>query len=671
MKFKRIIVFVVPVFLLAAGIGPKENVNAAADAETEKTADFCLTETEEAYAKTIRGRSIKLGTADPEAYGLDENGLEYGTCMPFVNFIEYELGTNVDVINGDREEIYSKLQNREIDLMFGVPCGEDGTDGLWYAAAIAEKRLLPVVNRNSCRQETGMLSDIRAGLIKGSPESIAALPYLHSVRETVYFNTDEEMMEAIVSGTIDAAVITEDRCGSIYGNKDLEIIPAMQGAGYRYTVATAKSEYSALLSIFSRFLTQTEEGGDFSEAVEANRLRYHTEFFKEKEKKLIGNIAKRYDRINIYLSGAADIPMAFGGSEDVNGIYPDIISFFRQATGTDPVILSDKDEDLRVNDLAENKIQAYCGLVKTDMTVTEFDFSDGIYENSFVAAVKAENEELFSYDIREMTWGVAANAAPIFESSVFAGHLREYGSVEELLEAVDNGDVDGAVVKQTVIDGANLSCGAGRYKTRDDIRIPVYEYIAFCKDNAELNTCFNRLISWYRITHPDYGNSFMNAANENRNVMVSNHLDKVRAQKLLAVACAVAGALLLYAAAKTVILAKTRRLFSAKMRVVCPAGKASDMIELDLKKQIIRSANGFSVFNLPEKDRRAEYTVAELSRLTGVDFKAHYNRIAAEGKTDFENDFSIYSRDCRYSYREKGTITGSTVISVVTKVTDI
>ncbi len=637
--------------------------------EINKDTTFGLTSEEENYIKTIRNDRLVIGVTDRSAYAVDDNGLEYGTVMPVVNFMEYELDMEVDIEYGNWASIYAKLLAGEIDFMYGLPFDENVANEVMLAAPISEKALLLIVNRENYKAQTRNLDGIDIGLVSDTPQSYYINPYLHSASSVNYYDGDDDMIEAIKRNEIDAAIITGDSEDVIFNYNGLRLISIMPELRYQYTIGTCKEKYSQLIDIFNRFLLRTEEGDAFYEEMLAQRLWYDIEYFTAKEKYSIERIKEAYGQINCYIPCLEDIPLAYYKDEDLIGIYPDMLNFFEEITGIEFVIKTDYNSTEALSALSNNKLQIYAGLVKNVENKSEYVFSDDIYENNLVLAIKAGDEEVDEEDIGKYYWGTTETILPLLSTSVFNNHIIGYNTTNELYEALKNGEIKGMLVKQSMLDYSNLLSDE-KYQVITDIKISAQEHLAYCRENSKLNELLDKLVFTYQVTHVGYENQFGNALVDYQQGMIENYLSRVNIQKYLVIASGIAIVLLLAITFTTIISTRKMKRLNAKMRTMCNSNSSMDILEINLGSEVIASSNGFKMFGLTQSESKDKFKVSELSELTGFDFKAHYMKIIEQDKDDFECEFSLRNHGRKYFLKEIGSLTGNYLVSTVIDISD-
>jgi diguanylate cyclase (GGDEF)-like protein len=97
-----------------------------------------------------------------------------------------------------------------------------------------------------------------------------------------------------------------------------------------------------------------------------------------------------------------------------------------------------------------------------------------------------------------------------------------------MLAGLEEKQVKGIITNQSVIDYYHIIDNGNQYNSILELSIPSFEYLAYNKENQELNVLINKLIRYYQIQHPDYKEKFGNTVQAYEEGIQKTHTSQAR-----------------------------------------------------------------------------------------------------------------------------------------------
>lgn len=511
-------------------------------AQKETDAGFSLTKEEEAYLLELQKRTITFGISESSAYLLKDQTV-LGTAVPLLEILENEFGLTVEVVSGSRKENQDRLLNGKLDFMYGVPAEPGETDAVMTDGTVlyladwlyTDPMYLAAADGNEFRAES-----LRLGLPEGFGRAEEIAEYLDAA-EILHYAVPEELFRDLAAGRIDAAVIAESFRESMLESDGMEIICGFSQFSDYYTFGTADAEYVQLLELFHRYLTEAEEGQELRRRICSEKQHFLMNYLLEAEGDLICAVKEEYETVRYALGSTDSLPFFYQQAGERTGILEELLQFITDYTG----ILFERIDELDGAEAAaaldENEIQLLAGWLENPENSLDFDFSPALAETALVPVVIST--QLFEKEqIAYCYWGAKEDAMPFLSGTIFDGRTLSFDSEAAMFQALQNGEVGGILVKKSCLDFYNFTSDTEKYQVAAGILIPVQEGIAYNKSNELLNTLMNRLISVYRLTHPDYEAQWEQAEEDYRSFLRDEY--SRQQEKELFVWKAAAGALL-------------------------------------------------------------------------------------------------------------------------------
>lgn len=685
---KRVFVFIFVAFLICA-VGPahKKAFLFAKESEAfgEKDIIFGITSEEEEYLETLRGKKLILGVTENSAFDIDDEGNAIGTAVPLLRFMEYELDLDIEVVKTDWKEGLLRTKNQSLDFIFDYDVGkaennkDDNTEkdgysggrdgkGLFCSEPIYESSVLMLVNQNNYSHNADELSGIKVGLVNDCPSTDYIMPYLSAVSEILYFESTQDMLKELKEQNIDACFITENAASAVYTDYELLAVGIFSQIRIPLGFATGNEEYKRIIEIFNRFLVATEEGDDFRKQINIERERYDIELFVNNEKKLIEEIKNKYKSVSYYAGEGMNLPVSYTEDGEIKGIVPEMFGFFSSITGIDFKAEENISSQWEAEEaLLRGDINLSTGIIINQDNRDDFGFSESFYGGHLCVIGNLNDEEISRDEIKKNYWGCLAGVKPLLKSTLFEERVLVYDSVPELILAVNQGEIRGAVVNQGVLDFYNMQKEKKSIKRLTDISIPCSERISFRKSDSELGELVKKLVHVYRVHYPDYVENRNDEMVNYRNELVGYYSREVSLRNRLIAAAFIAAACLLAIVCIIYFTSGKIRRLNTKLKTLAQSNDKVDIIEVDLNKNEIKSSSGFEIFGLnPAGGKEQETTkLSELSEKTGFDFKKHYEAILSRNRDCFEMEYEIRGKDRSCYLREIGNYSGKYIVSTL------
>lgn len=641
-----------------------------------KDTTFQLTEEEQAYIKLLKESKIRFGVTDKLEYHINENGEETGTAVPVINFIRYELDKNVEVISGTWNEIYEKSLQGEIDIMNNVYIGDNIEKNFYLGTSVYDTSIVAISNKINNKGKNGNFDNLSVGMVKNTAVEYYAMPYLYSSSEIKYYESTDSLVKALKQDKIDTAIMEGVFNELLYDDSQLMVSYAFPQLYISNTIGTCKDEYKPFIDIFNRFVDGTDEGDFMREQIGVERERYSIENFYYAEKKIINKIIEKFGVVKYYPGSGENLPMSYIENGSTKGVIKDLFDYFEEMSGIEFEEVKDIGElDDAMEKLSLNEIQFTADIVKNQSNKEYFGYSEPIYENRFIIITGVDNEEINNQNINEHYWGILSGHEALFKNSLFEEHIITFQTEKELLKAVSNNDISGAIVKEGLFDYYNMVLGEKKYKSITDISVPYTEQIAYNKDNKELNRLIEKMLHMYKLTYPDYEDKWEDITNNYRSIIVEYYLKEAKFRNRVFLAGTIISFLAVAAAVFIVLSTRKIRNLNMKLKVLVNSNKKVDIIEVNLNTECIKSSSNFTMFGIAETLRKKDskvrfYSLVQLSKQTGYDFINHYKNIKQHGKKIFEEEYIIEVKGKKICIREIGNVSKQYIVSTLFDVTD-
>ncbi len=517
----KIRVFIILMLVLGSVIGNQCSLAK----ETTKKGGFSLTEDEKQYLDTIRKDKITFGTTNPEEYSNNQGNESMGSAIPVIHFMENILELNITRVQGDWPVMYDNLQEQKVDFLYHVSINEGNSSKVYLASPIATSTVVLISGEASDRIKN--IEDIQVGMIKDASTEYYCLPYLQLAKRISYYDNLNQLLTALNKREIDAALTLEDNKSQIYEYDQLSIVRTFPQIQIDYTIGTCNKKYLPLIRIFNRYMEM--EGDNLRKHVNQENERYQREYFYQKEQKTIKAIEKEYSHIDYFAGIGMDYPVSYEQNQVKCGIVPDMISFFERITGIAFNENSNILQEEEANEaLISNEIQLASGIRISQESLEEYSFSDAIYQSQYILAVKSKEKKINNSDLNQYYWGIMEQDMPLFQNSIFDGHLISFLTKQEMLAGLEEKQVKGIITNQSVIDYNHIIDNGNKYNSILELSIPSSEYLAYNKENQELNELINKLIRYYQIQYPDYKEKFGNTIQAYEEGIQKTHTSQAR-----------------------------------------------------------------------------------------------------------------------------------------------
>lgn len=423
---------------------------------SEKETTFALTAEEEEKLSLIQDREITIGYAKSSEYSKTEDGLEYGLLVPVKKFLENELDFQVKMVLQREDALRDALEQKKIDLAF-VCETEKERSGALFSVPVYENELFYLSNQKGKKPDSGQVIGYRE---KCREEKTIGSSMISGCRAVSYGN-EAALFEAVQKGIVDGAVL--GKTAALEAGAKEGIWPVQLPQSVSMVLASWNGRMKEILSIFDRYVLQTEEGEIFQNQFEEEEKNYLKFCLSEIPQGIQSKVQKEYSRILYYAGEGEDYPVYYWENGEKKGKLPEFIAFFEEVCG---VPLEEISSDLKeIEELfEEGKVQL---VLTTDSFFEEkkmIYFSVPLMEEKLVCIANREQNGDEDY------WGITEENQEYFKAgrytarsmkntSLLSGNQIACSTKKELMQALLDGKIDQAVIKEGEADYLSLFSG--------------------------------------------------------------------------------------------------------------------------------------------------------------------------------------------------------------------
>lgn len=283
-----------------------------------------------------------------------------------------------------------------------------------------------------------------------------------------------------------------------------------------------------------------------------------------------------------------------------------------------------------------------------------YRFTDCIFEDSLAAVIMKDSVMAPVEDAGNYYWGVDSALLTMLDGSGLESRAVDFTNEKEMLTALRAGSIYGAFVRRSSIDAMLKSGEFKEYRQYEGISIPFCEGVLFKND-------------------PELGNAVMKAAEEVRSsgiykeydslAVCTNELADARSelQGFRTAVFIIAPLLLLMTVLACIFRCKYRkseRDAQAKLKVLFQDNPDIELMELDLRRQTLKSHGDFGVFGLAGRGLPDTLSLKKLEEMLGYNFAEHYRGVGELSLNAYHGTLVFYRGGIRYSIKEEGRRAG-------------
>lgn len=278
---------------------------------------------------------IKVAFPEAEGFSMtDSNGVRSGITYDFLTEISKYTGWKYEFIEGDREELLNKMMTGEIDMMGGVYYRDnlavyldypDNNMGNFYHFLFYKKDNSSIKSHN-ISTINGKTIGIHSSSVKRKERLISYLDYNELDCELIYFDTKQELEDALINEEIDIMLSND-----IKNQDKYRVVDKIAGENNFITVSK-NSEHIDIMTQLNETLEHIYEAD--SEFANKLYMKYfqssyiNTLYLDDKEKEYIKNT----DTIKVAVMKER-YPINYTYKGEQKGIARDIMSLISERTG--------------------------------------------------------------------------------------------------------------------------------------------------------------------------------------------------------------------------------------------------------------------------------------------------------------------------------------------------
>lgn len=290
-----------------------------------------------AWASESKSRTVKVGFFALDGYHMiDKNGSRSGYGYDFLQMVTRYVNFDYEYVGYDKswEDMQIMLQNGEIDMISSARKTKEREALFDFSNPIGTSSVLLNVSMNDERYTPGdytSYNDMQIGLLKGNSRNKDVMNFAKekNFRYTVkYFDTAEELSDALKNGTVDAIATSSLR--RTVGEKTLD-----KFATEDFYVVVKKGN-KELLSDLNYAISQMDNvEGDWKNDLYYKYYKKDSEIsvvFTEREMKIIKEYSKGGKVLKVS-SNCDKEPYSYVENGELKGILPDIFSKYMEMCG--------------------------------------------------------------------------------------------------------------------------------------------------------------------------------------------------------------------------------------------------------------------------------------------------------------------------------------------------
>ena len=585
--------------------------------------EFSLTPSEKQYLNTL-GDSLKLAYSYDLLYTVLPDGTSAGVLIPFIRFLEDDLGLTVETRQADWYEAFQLLEKDEADLY--------GIIGLNYERKQRYNTVDPIFRADAeivsrVHDPMGSLlnmHDKKIGLLTSSIIHRGIMAYLYSNRAVVYYPSMASMLDGLEKGEIDCFVTVDSAEVEILRRPNVRFEFTAMNFYTDQGFISGREEIKPLIDIINRYLA-TRDGADLRAAIMQAR---RDELFRTQRLRLAREIAavqKYYQTVNMLASGVL-YPMSFWEGKDYRGFQIEINDIFTELTGVDIAVTDadrvDSGRYTMLDWIRSGHYQVVAG------TYAYKDLKEGGYNSDFTYSPPIWIDYIKAYtygpqvaDLRRLRVGTTLHGNNYINWDVLTGKPPViYDSRRELMDALKGGEIEAAFMSEMAF---NYYYTVGReYDLRavGNTEAEVKYQMIYSSRNVELNRLLDEAVNLYQVMYPQASTEWRHKADQYKSDFIRIRDAQANLYYRAGIIIGLLALIILYLLWRYV---KYDRQISRLMR----KQRTFDLIWGNLKTRQVTSKGRFPFFRkwgLPVSLDEKSYSIDELGAVLGYDLYQNY-----------------------------------------------
>ncbi len=506
---KRIIVICITAMLICRLLPVSVQPRAA-----EKDYSFRLTEEEQSELEWMKRKPLQIGVSERSVY--HEAEVAWGMLVPIRDFFEYELGLETEIVYGTWDGNRDALGYGGIDLLFGIPvkagAAEEQESVLCFSTPLYTSELYLVMPKGQTAEYL-YTEGATVGMVEASywrefvPEWL-----VHACGQKEYRNT-QQLIQALAAGEVSAAVLPQSELPELYGYEELGVAEQLLAQEASVVLGASKqSEWQLLIEILDRYLLQTEEGEVTLALIEAESMYNSIRTFTEQEAGLLHDVESRYETFTYALLSDGCFPLYWENAGEAYGILPELFELWEMLTGISAERVTVMNDAEAVSRMEEGELVLLAGMAENGEGDEELVFAEPFGMTELVAVrsdaelERLEKEGLLQpyMDEREQIaysyWGTVSPLLPLIAGTEFDGHTVAFESEAELLKALKEGIIGGALVERGVYEAQPVDAAI---RKMPGFALAIPSSLAFYYENDTMNELMEKLLHVYELLYPD------------------------------------------------------------------------------------------------------------------------------------------------------------------------
>ncbi len=506
---------IVGILLIALLVCSQLSVSVQSQA-AEKEYSFRLTEEEKSELEWMKMEPLQIGVSERSAYHEDE--VAWGMLVPIRDFLEYELGIETEVVYGTWDGNIDALRYGGIDLLFGIPIksetgeAEEQEREQYLSAPLYTSELYLIMPKG---QTTEYLytEGATVGMVESSYwQGFVPAWLVNACGQKEYSNT-QQLVQALAAGEVNAAVLPESELPELYGYKELGVAEKLLAQEASVVLGVRKRpEWQPFIEILDRYLLQTEEGEATLALTEAEAMYNSIRTFAEQEAELLHEVKNRYDAFPYAFLSDGYFPLYWESAGEAYGILPEMFELWEMLTGIPAERIDVSNDAEAISQMEEGELVLLAGMTENGENREDLVFAapfgfteiiairsdeelDRLEEEGWLRLHANEREQIaYSY------WGTVSPLLPFIAGTEFDGHTVAFEREEELLQALKEGVIGGALIERGVYE-AQMSDAAVCRLSGFEMNIP--SALAYYHGNETMNRLIEKLLHIYGLMYPD------------------------------------------------------------------------------------------------------------------------------------------------------------------------
>jgi len=473
----------------------------AGSLSAEPARQFVLTPEERGYLESLRARPVVIAYSD-DIVGAEFEGRSYGMLEPLFDVLRDTFGLELHLVERSWNEVFRQLESGTVDFYGPIAITEERRQRYMVVEPFFRSHAKVVTRVARPVQSLRGLYGARVGMRESAAALVARAvgAYLGPYGQIVSFPTEDDMIMALSSGSIDAFFLVGNVEFEIFRHEDIQIELILDYFFVEQGLISGNEDMRPLAALLNRYL---RENPQIPGQIVNMRTQALLQFMRERFADEIAFIQKNYDTIAMYAPPNL-YPLTYMEHGRMRGMQLEINNLFTKLTGVGVRFVPLDDFPNGIVDALENlrtgEIQVFAGALHDigtrDHPATEY--SPLLWPDILRFYSKDAIDDLTGKTIGAahlsgdyLGWTATSGTPVIF-----------YGGYDALLHALDKGEVDVIFMGETGF--------FYRYAVRNDFSLreiagPSAEatrHLLYGTQNMEVNALFNVALALFPVIDP-------------------------------------------------------------------------------------------------------------------------------------------------------------------------